>query len=143
MISSATNVHSEVYAFNHRQPSWPPVMLTLEFILSLGCMHGARWIVKKASIDPARSGAVSDMTGATTSKPCVSPTHSRPHALMHGAPRPTVVIRLRSPASAETHRSRSRQVTDDPGLARTLGRTLGERVGGNPSRVRISHPPPR
>jgi hypothetical protein len=24
-----------------------------------------------------------------------------------------------------------------------LGRTLGKRVGGNPSRVRISHPPPR
>ena len=35
-------------------------MLTLEFILSLVCMCGARWLVKKAFRHPAKSGTVSD-----------------------------------------------------------------------------------
>jgi hypothetical protein len=58
------------------------------------------------------------------------------HSLIHS------LIRPRSRASAETHREHTSQAADSPGLARTPGRTLGKRVGGNPSRVRISHPPP-
>jgi hypothetical protein len=52
------------------------------------------------------------------------------------------LIRLSSRASAVTRQLRLFQVTDVPGRSRTLRRTLGKRVGGNPSGVRISYPPP-
>src|SRR6516164_7177977 len=52
------------------------------------------------------------------------------------------LIRPSSQASAEPRRLRSSQITDGGGLGRTPGRTLGKRVGGNPSGVRISYPPP-
>src|SRR5215470_17559321 len=51
-----------------------------------------------------------------------------------------------SPLSAAVHRPprhEAAQVTDGGGQSRTAVNSLGKRVGGNPSRVRISHPPPR
>ena len=51
------------------------------------------------------------------------------------------LIRRSSQASAKPRWLRSSQVTDGPGRARTLGCSLGKRVGGNPSGVRISYPP--
>src|SRR6185312_11580916 len=52
------------------------------------------------------------------------------------------LIRLSSRGAADPHQLWSSQVTDGPGRSRTPGRTLGKRVGGNPSGVRISYPPP-
>jgi hypothetical protein len=51
------------------------------------------------------------------------------------------LIRLSSQTAADPRQLPPSQVTDGPGQSRTPGRTLGKRVGGNPSRVRISHPP--
>ncbi len=45
----------------------------------------------------------------------------------------------RSPTAA---RSEAGQVTDGGGSRRTLANLVGKRVGGNPSGVRISYPPP-
>ncbi|WP_442814722.1 hypothetical protein [Streptomyces sp. NBC_01198] len=51
-------------------------------------------------------------------------------------------IRARS-ARSERQLSTLCAADQDPdGLGRTPGRTVGKRVGGNPSRVRISYPPP-
>jgi hypothetical protein len=49
-------------------------------------------------------------------------------------------VRSRSPTAA---RNESGQVTDGGGSRRTLANLVGKRVGGNPSGVRISYPPPR
>jgi hypothetical protein len=51
------------------------------------------------------------------------------------------LIRRGSRASAEDQTRAQLQVTDRADLTRTHARTLGKRVGGNPSRVRISYPP--
>ena len=48
-------------------------------------------------------------------------------------------VRSRSPTAA---RSEAGQVTDGGGSRRTLANLVGKRVGGNPSGVRISYPPP-
>ena len=52
------------------------------------------------------------------------------------------LIRLSSRGAADPRQLWSSQVTDGPGRSRTPERTLGKRVGGNPSGVRISYPPP-
>ena len=52
------------------------------------------------------------------------------------------LIHLSSQVAADPRQLRSSQVTDGPGQSRTPGRILGKRVGGNPSGVRISYPPP-
>jgi hypothetical protein len=51
------------------------------------------------------------------------------------------LIRLRPDPFGSHHARRRAHVRDAPGLRRTLARSLGKRVGGNASRVRISHPP--
>ena len=51
--------------------------------------------------------------------------------------------RLSARASGTVRRNAEPHVMDCSGLARTLVWTLGKRVRGNPSGVRISYPPPR
>jgi hypothetical protein len=52
------------------------------------------------------------------------------------------LIRHGSRVFAEDRTRPQLQVTDRADLPRTQAHRLGEHVGGNPSRVRISHPPP-